>query len=363
MLRSWKRRTLASVGLLIAAWAVSVQALPVEADTPGAQAASGSIDDIRSQLADLEEQQQQLSADQASASERLAAANQQLQMAEEQMQTEQVRRDALRSDLAQIAVQQYQDHGLNTTAMLVTSSSSDELLSYFSAMQMVTDTTETVYQELVLSEATMADLQRSSQAAVATISAEQTKLDALAADLKTKVDKASTLLNRMTALAQASRATASVSNDQMARGVADPSAVVPSASESLIIPLSNYVVSSPFSMRVHPITGVYTFHDGIDLAAGCGTPVHSAANGFVIDYHWSGGYGNRLVIDNGIINGHHIVTSYSHLSAANASAGQSVAAGDSVASVGSTGQSTGCHLHFMVWSDGQTMDPAPYLFG
>jgi len=84
------------------------------------------------------------------------------------------------------------------------------------------------------------------------------------------------------------------------------------------------------------------------------------ANGYVMDYYWAGSYGNRLVIDHGIIYGRHVVTSFNHLSAGLVGPGASVSQGDSIALVGTTGDSTGCHLHYMIWMDGQNVDPTPY---
>jgi murein DD-endopeptidase MepM/ murein hydrolase activator NlpD len=68
-----------------------------------------------------------------------------------------------------------------------------------------------------------------------------------------------------------------------------------------------------------------------------------------------------LVVDNGIIGGHHIVTSYNHLSGGLVDPGESVTQGQPIAQVGTTGASTGCHLHWMIWSDGELIDPEPYV--
>lgn len=116
-------------------------------------------------------------------------------------------------------------------------------------------------------------------------------------------------------------------------------------------------MTSGFGMRIHPITGEPRTHDGIDFGAPCGTPVAAAAAGTVIRAGRAGGFGLRVEIDHG--GGR--VTSYSHLSSAGVTAGSPVAAGDTIARVGTTGTSTGCHLHFSVHDGGVAVDPAPLL--
>jgi murein DD-endopeptidase MepM/ murein hydrolase activator NlpD len=98
-------------------------------------------------------------------------------------------------------------------------------------------------------------------------------------------------------------------------------------------------------------------HEGIDIGCAFGTPVHAAAAGTVIYAGWLGGYGNLVVVDHG--NG--IATAYAHASAILVSVGQPVAQGDSVTLVGSTGHSTGPHLHFEVRVNGVAVDPLLYL--
>lgn len=120
-------------------------------------------------------------------------------------------------------------------------------------------------------------------------------------------------------------------------------------------------VSSGFGWRTHPIFGDRRFHQGIDISAASGTPVVAAAAGTVIraEYGWGGGYGNRIWIEHG----GGVVTTYNHLldSSFAVSNGQQVARGKPIASVGSTGYSTGAHLHFEVRVGGQARDPMGYL--
>jgi len=116
-------------------------------------------------------------------------------------------------------------------------------------------------------------------------------------------------------------------------------------------------VSSPYGMRVHPITGVRKLHDGIDFAAGCSTAVHAAAAGVVTSMPTDGAYGRRIVIKHP----GGLKTGYAHLSSRAVATGRRVSAGQVIGRVGSTGLSTGCHLHFMVLRGGQTTNPQAML--
>ena len=135
----------------------------------------------------------------------------------------------------------------------------------------------------------------------------------------------------------------------------------PASSSGLIRPIPGAPITSPYGMRLHPILHVWKLHDGTDFGAGCGTPVHAAASGTVTEEYYNGGYGNRLFIDHGIINARALTTSYNHLSGYAVGVGQHVTQGQVIAYVGTTGYSTGCHLHFMLWVNGTMVNPANYL--
>ncbi len=116
-------------------------------------------------------------------------------------------------------------------------------------------------------------------------------------------------------------------------------------------------ITSPFGWRSNPFGGAPEFHQGLDIAAPSGTTVTAAASGTVIMAQWYGGYGNYILIDHG--GGYS--TGYGHLSAIYVSTGQTVQRGQAIGAVGSTGQSTGPHLHFEIRIAGKPVDPAPRL--
>jgi murein DD-endopeptidase MepM/ murein hydrolase activator NlpD len=120
---------------------------------------------------------------------------------------------------------------------------------------------------------------------------------------------------------------------------------------------SDASTSSPFGWRIHPILGYRRFHAGLDFAASYGSKIRAADSGRVIFAGWYGGYGRAVIIDHG--NG--ITTLYGHTSELYVSEGQAVERGQAIGAVGSTGFSTGPHLHFEVRRNGTPVDPANYL--
>lgn len=118
------------------------------------------------------------------------------------------------------------------------------------------------------------------------------------------------------------------------------------------IPVSG-PITSPYGMRLHPVLKVWKLHDGVDFGAACGVPVRSVGAGRVVTAHFHPAYGNWVVVDVG--GGRRY--GYAHLSRLGVAVGAQVAEGQSVGLVGTTGYSTGCHLHFMAWQGGQVVNP------
>ena len=123
----------------------------------------------------------------------------------------------------------------------------------------------------------------------------------------------------------------------------------------------NAPVSSEFGWRYHPVLHYSRLHAGIDFAASCGTPVHAAADGDVVMAGWnSGGYGNRIVIDHGLHRGIDLTTTYNHLTSIVRGSGH-VSRGQLIGYSGTTGLSTGCHLHFETRQDGTPVNPRTWF--
>ena len=121
-------------------------------------------------------------------------------------------------------------------------------------------------------------------------------------------------------------------------------------------------ISSPYGMRVHPVLGYSKLHDGTDFAAGCGAPIRAAGDGVVSERYFNAGYGNRLMIDHGSKGGTYVTTGYNHATSYVVSVGDHVSQGQVIGYVGTTGYSTGCHLHLMVWENGSVTNPMSRWF-
>lgn len=120
---------------------------------------------------------------------------------------------------------------------------------------------------------------------------------------------------------------------------------------------SNGRITSGFGNRRHPILGRNRFHAGVDFGAGHGSTIRAADSGRVIFAGWYGGYGRTVILDHG----GGMTTLYAHASRLYVSVGQSVGRGAAIAAVGSTGLSTGPHLHFEVRQNGRPVNPMAYL--
>jgi murein DD-endopeptidase MepM/ murein hydrolase activator NlpD len=120
-------------------------------------------------------------------------------------------------------------------------------------------------------------------------------------------------------------------------------------------------ITSAFGMRFHPVLRYWKLHDGTDFGAGCGTPIRAPRAGRVAERYYNAGYGNRLMIDHGYFGGRYVTTGYNHASRYVVRVGQRVSKGQIIGYVGTTGFSTGCHLHLMVWINGRLRNPMTWF--
>ncbi|RCK69442.1 hypothetical protein DT076_11210 [Desertihabitans brevis] len=129
---------------------------------------------------------------------------------------------------------------------------------------------------------------------------------------------------------------------------------------SFIMPVSG-PITSKYGMRLHPVLGYWKLHDGTDFGAGCGTPIKAPYDGRVSERYFNAGYGNRLLIDHGKVRGSYITTAFNHATKYTVGVGDRVSKGQVIGYVGSTGYSTGCHLHLMTWKDGTMINPMSWF--
>ena len=125
------------------------------------------------------------------------------------------------------------------------------------------------------------------------------------------------------------------------------------------MPVNNATMTSGFGLRWHPVIGGRRQHKGVDLGQPIGTPVYATADGMVSKAEWFSSYGLFISLEHG----GNIQTRYGHLSRLNVAAGQMVHKGDLIGYVGSTGRSTGPHLHYEVRIAGVAVNPIPYMQG
>lgn len=154
--------------------------------------------------------------------------------------------------------------------------------------------------------------------------------------------------------AEINRKSAELKKQQNTNGGTSSSNYTPvySGDGTYVWPTASKYVTSPYGTRLHPILGYYRFHSGIDIGGGAGNAVVASAAGTVTIAQYSDSYGNYVVIDHG-----NSTTLYAHMSSLNVSAGQYVNQGSVVGYVGSTGLSTGAHLHFEISVNGERIDP------
>jgi len=159
---------------------------------------------------------------------------------------------------------------------------------------------------------------------------------------------------------QARAAAASEAARAAAARAANQSYTPPTGGTGFLSYPANAPITSEFGQRFHPILHIWKLHSGTDFGVPCGTPVYATADGTILSAGWGGGDGNRIVIDHGIISGVDLATTYNHLSSF-VLRGGSVKKGQLIAYSGTTGYSTGCHLHFETLENGAFVDARKWI--
>ena len=217
---------------------------------------------------------------------------------------------------------------------------------------------QTMQDDLITKQDSVNELIKNKQSEIQSLTSElgDTKnklaqLEAAAAEAERKQKEAAA------AAAKKAQAAAKKNTSSSGSSAGSAGASVVSGNGTFTYPCPGGYISSGFGYRTQPIAGASTNHKGIDFAAATGTPIYAAAAGTVISAGYAGNAGNLLVISHG--NG--LLTYYMHCNAIYVSAGQKVSRGQNVAAVGTTGNSTGPHLHFQVMLNGTPVNPANYL--
>jgi murein DD-endopeptidase MepM/ murein hydrolase activator NlpD len=340
------------------------------------------LDQVRAELADLREQVAQARQQDEQVTSQLAFARAEEAKAQRELESQRQAQDRARARIGLIARQSYVDSGMTGLAMALRTDDPDQFIDRLAFAGTALQSQVGAVRRLTTQEAEL----RARSAKVAAIRAEVAELKQRSAELvrvreqaessAAAVETAQTALVAEHAAALAVvEAKAQEEKDRLERleaeqrsfrdqlaAEADPAdGPGPGASSSsgLVSPV-NASITSPFGLRYHPILHIWRMHSGVDYGAGCGTPVYAVASGRVVSAGWAGGYGNRLTISHGRVGGGTLATTYNHLSRFAVRSG-TVSRGQVVAYVGTTGLSTGCHLHFETLLNGRYVNPTRYL--
>lgn len=317
------------------------------------------IDNINSQIYALEAQIGELDNQITQKEQEISDAQAELERTQEHMD---LQNDALNTRLRNM----YKNGETSMLEILLGSSDIADFLTNMDMIQKIYDNDMNVLLEI--------------KAQYAEIEAKKANLEALKADLKNQQDERQSQQNQLQSQkTEVESLKASIVNDNEALQAqidamnADAEALTRMLQQSNSVSNSSTStysggimawpvpgstrVTSPYGYRIHPILHTKKFHSGVDIAASTGTPIVAANEGTVIFSGNRGGYGKCVIIDHG----GGIITLYGHCNELSVSSGQSVSRGSTIATVGSTGRSTGPHCHFEVRINGSTTDPMAYL--
>jgi len=325
----------------------------------GPQAHADALSDAETQLAQLSDQVDTLQGQYADSQVRMQTEQAQQAQLNSEISAQQATLDAMKPAIAYMVTMERQGTSMDLMTNFLFNNSADEFVSNMSTVASVNTLLTEQVARYVSEQQRLADLNTAMQATIAQIQTETDQQQQLLAQTQAKQVAAQQLVNQLTAAQQAALAasragvTATASGGDPGANGGSSSGSASAAAGEFIWPLSHYVVTSPFGWRIQPIYGTSEFHTGIDLAASCGTPIMASADGIVTFAGWNGGFGNYTEITTGSIR-----TGYGHQSKIFVKVGQQVKQGQTIGNVGTTGLSTGCHVHFQVINaQGQYVNP------
>jgi len=325
----------------------------------GPTAHADALSDAEAQLQQLSDQTDQLEANYADSELRMQAAQTQQTQLNDEIAAQQATLDALKPAIAYMVTMERQGTSMDMVTSFLFNNSADEFVSNMSTVASVNTLLDEQVARYVSEQQRLNDLDTTLQSTIAQIQSEKDQQQQLLAQSQAKQLAAQQLVNRLTAAQKAALAASregigvtSSGGDAGAKGGASTGSASAPAGE-FIWPVSNFIVTSPFGWRVQPIYGTAEFHTGMDLAKPCGTPIVASADGIVTFAGWNGGFGNYTEITTGSLR-----TGYAHQSKIFVKVGQQVKQGQTIGNVGTTGLSTGCHVHFQVINaQGQYINP------
>ncbi len=305
---------------------------------------------------------------------------------EQQLVALQAQMDATQDQINALASASYQQGRLSEVAVYLQAKTPEEVAARMAYTESATNSEDALLQRLSDQKAVVDAQQRQLEAdrleladlrvqAQQVVKQKQTSADeakqgrAKVAALTAKARAAQQELEREKAAEQARYDHMQAESSQIRQRLAARAAAVRSGSSGYVpvVSSSGFVmptygpITSPFGWRTSPIWGRSELHDGTDFAPGCGAPLYAIASGTVIEQRYSSSWGNRVVLELGTMNGNLLSAGYNHMSGFAVGYGQYVSKGQVIGYVGSTGWSTGCHLHLNLYVNGTPVDPMGYL--
>ena len=241
--------------------------------------------------------------------------------------------------------------------VLLGSNSLSELLSNVEMIQRIYRNDQKVLTELKKQHEELEKKQAALEKEKAELDEKKAEVDKIKAELDEKRENLQAEFDRMEAEAQSIREQLKALTPPPPQPIPTPEPSAPSGGGMFIWPATSTLITDYYGWRTHPIWGTQKFHSGVDIGCGYGTPIFAAASGYVEIAGDAGGYGLAVQINHG--GGY--TTFYAHNSSLAVSPGQYVNQGDVISYCGSTGWSTGPHLHFEVMINGATVDPMQYF--
>jgi murein DD-endopeptidase MepM/ murein hydrolase activator NlpD len=332
--------------------------------TPAAAAASPDVDEARQEVAQLGAEVEAASAEYAAVEARLHAQQNQVAAAEARVAAQAALVLMLEAQVVDLAVETYKSGGVDPQLSLLATGSTElsgasGMLGLLAERRAVTleDVRDATAELERLRDATKVELE-GAQALQADLAQRRADIEARLAGAQDVLAVAEAEAQRQLAREEARKAAEASRSTRRASAAGAAVALPPVSSGELATPSPGR--QSPWGMRVHPVYGDRRHHSGMDIITGCGTPVVAAADGVVESADWEGSYGNILVLRHGSSSGGELSTAYAHLEEFVVKKG-SVTRGQLIGYVGTTGLSTGCHLHFEVRIDGKDVDPAGFI--
>jgi murein DD-endopeptidase MepM/ murein hydrolase activator NlpD len=329
------------------------------------------MEGIESEIEKVDEEMSRITTRIATIDDELDALDQEIEQKEEELAIAEEERQQQQEDLEDRIRVMYMFGGESYLEMLFTSENFSDFFANIENMKYIVSSDqealaklEEIEQDIANKKAEIESTQQQTEVLKTEQETELANQEALKAEKDAYLAENQALLDEYEAQMEAEEATTAELQSELASILAssNDSATYINTTGWVYPFTTNYSITSYFGWRTHPVYGTTAFHEGIDIGAPSGTPVLSMGTGTVIKAGVYGGYGNLVVVDLGLdANGNRIAAYYGHLSSISVSEGDIVTAGQVVGAVGSTGVSTGPHLHFGVMQNDSFVDPLIYF--